>query len=51
MSPWDILKSINSGHDLYCDLFVSRMEVGQILLPFVAAMGILVQAACGRYGL
>ncbi len=38
MLKWEIMKKVSSGHDLYYDLFCC-VEVGQILLPFVAANG------------
>ncbi len=49
MLTWETLENVDSGHDLYFDLF-GWAGVGQILQSFAAAIGILVQAACSCYG-
>ena len=46
----DKLENANLVQYLFFDPLLWE-EVGQILRPFAAAMGILVQAICDRYGI
>lgn len=47
---WEMMENVNSGHDLYFDLF-GWVEVGRKFWSFVAATGIFVKAVCSHNGL
>ena len=50
MFTWETLENVNSVPNLFFDTNVGK-KVGQIFWPFAAALSILVQAVCSRYGL